>query len=415
MGATEPKKELISLLIDELAVDEELFAEYTPSAGRQSDTDQGVTADSYVALSESRFFHIDVWGPAPVEAEREAAFARPGVVQAAKAVRPPFRILAGLALTFVSLGFLPSAAGAAEHEVLPGETLSAIAVAYGVSMDDLITTNGIENPDLLSPGDRLEIPDPPYEGPVITHAVAPGEALGTIAELYDVSFADLLSLNAIDDVNLIRVGDELLIPEIRIDKGDATVIDVQHQVEEGQSLSIIAETYDVGLATIMRVNGLVNPDVIEVGDVLTIPDVSPRNEREQLVAALERRAEEFNLDPNLFKGLTWHESGWQEDALSYAGAVGIGQLMPYTADYIREDLLGQPDLERYNAEDNIYMSAAYLAYLFELSDGDTNNMIASYYQGFTSVKNNGQRQDTQRYIANVLANAEKFAAGDLPG
>jgi len=356
-----------------------------------------------------------VWGPTPVEAEREAAFARPGFLQAAKAVRPPRRILAGLALTLAGLGFLPSAAGALEHQVLPGETLSAIAVTYGVSVDDLVEKNEIEDPNLLSPGDRLAIPDPPYEGPVITHAVAPGEALGTIAELYSVSFADLLSLNEIDDVNLIRVGDELLIPEVRTDKGDATVIDVQHEVEAGQSLSIIAELYDVGVATIMRVNGLVNPNLIEAGDVLTIPDVTPRNERERMIAMLDRRAEEFDIDPNLFKGLTWHESGWQEDALSYAGAVGIGQLMPYTAEYIADDLLGQPDLDRHNAEDNIHMSAAYLAYLFDLSNGDTNNMIASYYQGFTSVKNNGLRQDTQRYIANVHANAETFAAGGFPG
>lgn len=408
--ATEPKKELISLLIDELAVDEELFAEYTPSAGRQSDG-----GESYTALCESRFFHIDVWGPAPVETERVAAFERPGIIQAAKAARPSRRILAALALTVASLGFLPSAAGATEHEILPGETLSAIAVTYGVSIDDLIEKNSIDDPNLLSPGDRLEIPDPPYEGPVITHAVAPGEALGTIAELYGVSFADLLSLNDIDDVNLIRVGDELQIPEIRVDKGDATVIDVQHQVEDGQSLSIIAENYDVGVATIMRVNGLVNPDAIEAGDVLTIPDVTPRNERERMVAMLDRRAEEFGIEANLFKGLTWHESGWQEDALSYAGAVGIGQIMPYTAEYIADDLLGQPDLDRHDAEDNIHMSAAYLAYLFELSNGDTNNMIASYYQGFTSVKNNGQREDTKRYIANVLANAETFASGNHPG
>jgi len=168
------------------------------------------------------------------------------------------------------------------------------------------------------------------------------------------------------------------------------------------------------VASIMRANSLVNPDLVQLGDVLTIPNVTPRNERELIAAMLERRAEEYGLDSNFFKGLTWHESGWQDDAVSYAGAVGIGQLMPYTADYIASDLLGREGLDRYNAEDNIEMSAAYLAYLLELSDGDLTNTTASYYQGFTSVKNNGMRQDTVRYIENVNANAKRFANGELP-
>lgn len=406
------------MLIDELVVEDELFRDYEPTAAVDAVKVDAPKWRDDVTEVTNRFAPADQaisFGPMPAAADRVASIRRSGFLRIGSSIYQSRRLLLATLFTFVCLALLPSAAGAQEHEVQAGETLWDIAGSYGVTVDALIENNELLDPDFLAPGDRLLIPDPPYAGPVITHEVADGEALGTIAELYDVSFADLLSLNAIDDVNLIRVGDQLLIPEIRVDRGDSTVIDVQHVVVEGESLGTISETYDVGVASIMRANSLVNPDLIQLGDVLTIPDVTPRNERELIAAMLERRAEEYGLDANYFKGLTWHESGWQDDAISYAGAVGIGQLMPYTADYIASDLLGREGLDRYNAEDNIEMSAAYLAYLLELSDGDLRNTTASYYQGFTSVKNNGMRQDTLRYIENVTANAERFAAGELPG
>lgn len=42
--------------------------------------------------------------------------------------------------------------------VQPGDTLAAIANRLGVRLDDLITLNGIQNPDLISVGQELKIP-----------------------------------------------------------------------------------------------------------------------------------------------------------------------------------------------------------------------------------------------------------------
>ena len=112
--------------------------------------------------------------------------------------------------------------------------------------------------------------------------------------------------------------------------------------------------------------------------------------------------------------LGWQASRWQEDAVSYAGAVGVTQIMPYTADFIRAELLDDDSLLREDADDNIAMGAAYLAYLFELSEGNVDLALASYYQGFTSVTTNGMRADTQRYVASILAYVPRFESGELP-
>jgi len=46
----------------------------------------------------------------------------------------------------------------ASYTVQPGDTLGAIARRYGVSISDLVKANGIEDPDLIFPGQTLSIP-----------------------------------------------------------------------------------------------------------------------------------------------------------------------------------------------------------------------------------------------------------------
>jgi hypothetical protein len=46
------------------------------------------------------------------------------------------------------------------HEVKPGETFESIAAAYGVSVDQIITANGYNQVQALSPGEGLLIPVP---------------------------------------------------------------------------------------------------------------------------------------------------------------------------------------------------------------------------------------------------------------
>jgi LysM repeat protein len=47
------------------------------------------------------------------------------------------------------------------HTVEPGDTLSGIAGAYGVSVEDLADYNGITDPHSLKPGQELAIPPQP--------------------------------------------------------------------------------------------------------------------------------------------------------------------------------------------------------------------------------------------------------------
>lgn len=64
----------------------------------------------------------------------------------------------------------PGAAGLETYEVQSGDTLGAIADAFGVTVDEIIAVNDLENPDVLDVGDILNIPVPATaEDPVATN------------------------------------------------------------------------------------------------------------------------------------------------------------------------------------------------------------------------------------------------------
>jgi len=53
----------------------------------------------------------------------------------------------------------PTVAAATTYVVRPGDTLGAIALRHGVSVQALVHANGISNPNLIRIGQLLQIPD----------------------------------------------------------------------------------------------------------------------------------------------------------------------------------------------------------------------------------------------------------------
>ena len=118
-------------------------------------------------------------------------------------------------------------------------------------------------------------------------------------------------------------------------------------------------------------------------------------------------AEAYGVAPALVEAVAWQESGWQEGVTSSADAIGVGQLLPGTADFVSNDLLGTP-LSIYSTNDNIRMMSAFLAYLIRQVGNSPCRVAAAYYQGPAALASYGVFPETEQYVRDILALEPRF-------
>ena len=96
--------------------------------------------------------------------------------------------------------------------VRPGDTLSAIAARNGTTWQELARINNLANPDLIFPGQFLVLrtdnpPPPPPSADVVT--VRAGDTLSEIAARNGTTWQELARLNGLQNPNLIFPGQQL--------------------------------------------------------------------------------------------------------------------------------------------------------------------------------------------------------------
>jgi len=164
------------------------------------------------------------------------------------------------------------AAGLADtgsHTVRPGETASEIAASHGTTLATLAAANELADADRIIAGQVLVIPGATASAPAtVIHVVAPGETLGVIAGEYGTTIAALASANDISNPNLVRIGQRLTVPA---GSGSAAPAAVTHTVSRGETLAVIAGEYGTTVGAIVSANDIANPNLVRIGQVLTIP------------------------------------------------------------------------------------------------------------------------------------------------
>lgn len=139
------------------------------------------------------------------------------------------------------------------------------------------------------------------------------------------------------------------------------------------------------------------------GQVLYDARANAANVPAQFSPMVAEAALTHGVDPRLVAAIARHESSWNPRCVSRAGATGIMQLMPETAQY-----LGVNDL--YDARQNILGGTRYLRTLLDAFHGDLDLTLAAYNAGPGAVERyNGVPpfQETRNYVANVRATYER--------
>jgi len=124
-------------------------------------------------------------------------------------------------------------------------------------------------------------------------------------------------------------------------------------------------------------------------------------------SAVERYCEEFGIDTDLAYAVIHTESGFDPEARSDVGALGLMQIMPDTFMWLQNKL--EPDAGRsadalFDPEINIRYGVYYLSMLRNMF-GDDTLAIAAYHAGQNRVS---------RWLSEKKISAENCTAEDIP-
>jgi LysM repeat protein len=298
-----------------------------------------------------------------------------------------------------------AASAATVYKVRPGDSLTAIARTHGTSVRMLARLNGLSPDGVLIAGSTLRLPET-YS----RYRVQPGDSLTGVAARFGTSVEGLARLNHMSPTQMLLLG-----TAIRVPVGAATPPPVQsgtYTVQTGDSLSSIALEHGVSLGALADLNRLSLGDVLPVGKRLVLPAEAIASTlatypRSSVRGSIVYWANHYGVDAHLAAALAWMESGFNNEMVSPAGAVGVMQVTPATWDYVEQVLL----LGRKVAHDpdgNVRVGVAYLHHLLRLFGGDERQALAAYYQGARAVLEAGFLPGTKQYVDNILALKARF-------
>ena len=217
------------------------------------------------------------------------------------------------------------------YRVQFGDTLSEIAVTYGVTVAAILLLNPGLNPDLLWVGNEIKIqrgaglsinqdaqdPEPSLHAGIrlpdpvtsstntVQYVVESGDSWLGIASSAGISLAVLREYNDDADFPTLHPGDILNIPvpDYRVPALDPSesirVLTELYTVQSGDNASQIAQRYDLTVGELSRLNGGLDLSVIFVGQTLTVPwNGAAANAAPGSLPAVEVRRRTYRVQPS---------------------------------------------------------------------------------------------------------------------
>ena len=189
----------------------------------------------------------------------------------------------------LQLNVSPQTTSYTTHIVQAGESLSRIAARYGVTLQALVTANNIANPNQIFVGQSLRIPTTgqpaaPSQPAACssTHNVIAGETLSGIAVNYGVTIQSLAQANGVSVTSYVYIGQSLCIPGSGTSGGGggsgttggtptSGTGGFWYEVQLGDTLSRIAFNNGTTVSAIMLANSIADANTLFWGTRIWIP------------------------------------------------------------------------------------------------------------------------------------------------
>ena len=307
----------------------------------------------------------------------------------------------------------PAAASAAfPHVVASGESLSSVAASDGLTVDQLAAANGLSPDASLSAGSTLMIP-----------SQASGTA-GSEASLGETTSSTEETASSTEET-----------PSRTEETGPsaegAASNTGSYVVQPGDTLSAIAARGGTSMAELAAVNGIDPNAPLLAGAVLSLSSASAEAAQSGTAETAQAAegstsappyptaetvtqsevgsiAAEAGVPASLAEAIAYQESGFNNDLTSNADARGVMQILPETWNWIGKTLAGPTPLAPASAASNVRGGVLLLHSLLNETGGDSALAAAGYYQGLSSVQQEGEVPSTEQYVADVLALQQQF-------
>ncbi len=141
---------------------------------------------------------------------------------------------------------------------------------------------------------------------------------------------------------------------------------------------------------------LFQPATLRSTEVAAPKKVEVNNE--EIDTIIQKASDRFGVNVDLIRSVVKTESNFDADVVSHAGAQGLMQLMPQTAQGLGVE-------NPFDPEQNVMGGTKYLKQMLDRYDGDSKLALAAYNAGPGNVDKYGgvpPFQETQHYVKKVL-------------
>ena len=166
-----------------------------------------------------------------------------------------------------------------------GDTLLKLSKQYGISLKELMHKNDFNDANKILAGEIIIIPKNKNEpkGESLIYKVLEGDTLYKIAREYNVNVKDIISINNIDKVSILKPNQTILIPNAANYKKVFDQKNIKlarrkvsyHQTSKTEELGYIAKIHQVSREDIISLNKLNNQTKIKPNTNLRIRESEP--------------------------------------------------------------------------------------------------------------------------------------------
>ncbi len=171
--------------------------------------------------------------------------------------------------------------GSFAYTIKSGDTLFKLAMTYRTTVEAIMAINPGINPNNLQIGQVICIPGsvtpPPTRCPMGTFAytIRSGDTLYLLAIRYNTTVEAIMRVNPGIDPNNLQIGQVICIPETTPPPTRCPVGTFSYTIRSGDTLYLLAIRYNTTVEAIMRVNPGIDPNNLQIGQVICIPETTP--------------------------------------------------------------------------------------------------------------------------------------------